>query len=97
MPKRKTATNKQIILVSSGFKMICPSNEKRTNLIISNGEVAGKDAWLFLGNLKDAQAGKGFFLKAKGDPYRANGGKPYLGEICGIAVNADVEVGIVEY
>jgi hypothetical protein len=98
MTKRcKEATNRKTTLSKDMFQVICLANSKRSNLIISNSEEAGKDVWLFFGNIGNAVIGEGYFLKAKGDPYKTNGGHTYTGPICGIATNENTDIAIVEY
>jgi hypothetical protein len=95
--KRKNATNINIMLNNSSFINICSANPRRSGIIISNGEIAGKDAWLFFGNIGNAMSGKGYFLEAKGIPYKSDGENTYTGPICGIGINGNVEIGMVEY
>ncbi|MEE9117966.1 MAG: hypothetical protein V3U02_05150 [Calditrichia bacterium] len=95
--KGMNATNKKVTLNQSEFTIVCNANPNRTTLIISNGEIAGRNAWLFFGNIRDAQAGCGYFLKAQGIPWKMDSDPPYIGSVCGISVASDIDVAILEY
>jgi hypothetical protein len=95
--RRKHAKNLNINLNGANFTRICSANSKRNCIYISNGQTAGKNAWLFFGNIGNAIIGEGYFLKAAGDPYKSEGEGVYKGPICGIATDGNTEIGVVEY